>query len=185
MHPADFTALNLFKLSSVSRLILPNILSADLFTSEIQPQRSTFSSAHQYSEGSTTQSTRCSSTITMSWGMQLSPGVMKDKLQLDLTNIFNLQSLYRNFKMHLQLHPIEIKGNLTASTTQVSSEKRSVYNITGIYKWTAEDEKRRTAKRLRESLIRSLPTTPLSSLSPNSMPNVPKMIRITLRIART
>jgi hypothetical protein len=75
-------------------------------------------------------------------GYGVPPSLAKEKLEFNLTHLFALQSQCRNFKMYLQMHPIETKGP-SSSTSNVSHKTHSVYDITEIKNhWTAEDQKR-------------------------------------------
>ena len=59
----------------------------------------------------------------------------------DIFRRLNLQSQCRNFKMHLQHHRLEnIVTSNALLTTKVSMATHSVNNLSGINKWTSEDD---------------------------------------------
>jgi hypothetical protein len=77
----------------------------------------------------------------MSWGTGSLPGAMKERLEFDLTLLFNLQSQYRNFTMYMNMHPLETKVKSTSSTPEISLKERSIYDVSEIKnRWRPEDE---------------------------------------------
>ena len=77
----------------------------------------------------------------MSWGTDSPPGAMKERLEFDLTQLFNLQSQYRNFTMYMNMHPLETKVKSTSSTPEISLKERSIYDVSEIKdRWRPEDE---------------------------------------------
>jgi hypothetical protein len=66
---------------------------------------------------------------------------MKERLEFDLTHLFNLQSQYRNFTMYLNMRPLETKVKSTSSTPEISLKERSIYDVSEIKNhWRPEDE---------------------------------------------
>jgi hypothetical protein len=96
---------------------------------------------HQESKESKHTTHRSRITSTMSWGTGSPPGAMKERLEFDLTQLFNLQSQYRNFTMYMNMHPLETKVKSTSSTPEISLKERSIYDVSEIKNhWRPEDE---------------------------------------------
>jgi hypothetical protein len=77
----------------------------------------------------------------MSWGTDFPPGAMKERLEFDLTQLFNLQSHYRNFTMYMNMHPLETKVKSTFPTPEISLKESSIYDVSEIKnQWRPEDE---------------------------------------------
>lgn len=77
----------------------------------------------------------------MSWGTGSTPGAMKERLEFDLTHLFNLQSQYRNFTMYMNMYPVETKVKSTSSTRDISLKERSIYDVSETKDhWRPDDE---------------------------------------------
>ncbi len=91
----------------------------------------------------------------MSWGTDSPPGAMKERLEFDLTHLFNLQSQYRNFTMYMNMHPPETKIKSTSSNPEISLKERSIYNVSEIWNHWRPDEAEKNDKvvKKKEELI--------------------------------
>jgi hypothetical protein len=92
----------------------------------------------------------------------------KGPVSFDLTELLNLQSQFRNFKLHLQQHPLEGKVNSISLSKKPTFATRSLYNLSNINNWTEEDEDAKN-KREKSGAIKKM-IDPFSIYDPTTFP---------------